>query len=116
MTLTTHDEQVLVGVSLAADRRRLERVARKVLDRDDAVTALLRAAGAGGDEADEAWREIKNVCESRRGNALNLLDLVVELGQQDLVRAGEPRTWDWPPRSAAAGQYPRDGRRGNPCG
>jgi hypothetical protein len=33
---------------------------------------------------------------SPRRNPFNLLDLVVEIGQQILVRAGEPRTWVWP--------------------
>jgi hypothetical protein len=95
VTLATHDEQVLMGISLAADRRRLERVARRVLDRDDGVTELLRAAGAGGDEADAARRQIREVCDRRSGNGLNLLDLVVEIRQQEWVRRGEARTWNW---------------------
>ena len=93
MTLTTHDEQVLVGLSLAAIRRRLERVAKMVLDRGDAVTDLLRAAASNDDAA---WRQIREVCDRRCGNGLNLLDLVVEIGQQELVRRGEARTWNWP--------------------
>jgi hypothetical protein len=107
VTLTTHDEQVLVGVSLAADRRRLAQVARRVLDRDDAVTELLRAAGAGGDEADVAWRQMPQVCDRHRGNGLNLLDLVVEIGQQERMRRGEPRTWNWPGRERHDRMAPR---------
>jgi hypothetical protein len=94
MTLSEHDEQVLAVLSLAADRRRLERVARRVLERDDAVTDLLRRAATSED--DEAWRQISDVCDRRRGNPFNALDLVVELHQQERVRAGEPRTWTWP--------------------
>ena len=33
----------------------------------------------------------------RRGaDGLNLLDLVVEIGQVELERRGRPRTWYWP--------------------
>jgi hypothetical protein len=97
IALSDHDERVLAVVSLAADRRagRLERVARRVLDRDDAVTDQLRAAGANDDAA---WRQIRDVCDRRRGNALDALELVVELVQQQQLRAGESRTWTWPSR------------------
>ena len=57
-------ERLLVGVSLAADRRPLERVAGMVLDRGDAVTELLQAAGA---DDDEAWRRMRDVCARRGG-------------------------------------------------
>jgi hypothetical protein len=89
--LTERDERVLVGISLAADRPRLERVARVVLDRDDAVTQLLRAAALAGDHHDEAWRQIRDVCQRRRGNPFNLLDLIVEISQQEMERRGQPR-------------------------
>lgn len=97
--LSERDERMLVGVSLAADRRRLERVARVVLNRDDAVTGLLRSAGdCAGDHA-TAWAEICDVLDRRKGNPFNALDLVVEISQQELERRGEPRTWTWPRRS-----------------
>jgi hypothetical protein len=96
IALSEYDERVLAGVSLAADRRRLERVARLVLDRDDAVTELLRAAALGGGQHDAAWRQICDVCERGRGNPLNALDLVVEVAQQERERRGESRTWSWP--------------------
>jgi hypothetical protein len=96
VALTTDDELVLVGVSLAADRRRLERVARSMLDRDDAVTDLLRAAAATEDGG-EAWGAMVAVLERcGAGDVLNLLDLVVEVGQQERERRGESRTWSWP--------------------
>jgi hypothetical protein len=92
--LTDRDERVLAAVSRAADRRagRLERVAARVLDRDDAVTDLLRAAG----ETYEAWRRVHDACDRRGGDPFNALDLVVEIGQLELVRRGESRTWSWP--------------------
>jgi hypothetical protein len=73
--LTDRDERVLAAVSRAADRRagRLERVAARVLDRDDAVTDLLRAAG----ETYEAWRRVHDACDRRGGDPFNALDLVV---------------------------------------
>jgi hypothetical protein len=91
--LSEHDERVLAVMSLAADRHRLERVAARVLDRDDAAMELLRAAAANDDGA---WRQIRDVCERRRGNPFNALDLVVEIGQQERERRGESRTWSWP--------------------
>jgi hypothetical protein len=85
MTMRTdHDERVLVTLSLAADRRRLAGIAARVLDRGDAVTDLLRAACANDDEA---CRKIRDVCDRRGGNGLNVLDLAVEIGQQDLLRS-----------------------------
>lgn len=93
MALTDHDERVLAVVSLAAERGgRLERVAARVLDRDDAVTALLRAAG----DDREAWHQVADVCSRHGGNPFGALDLVVEVSQQDLERRGEARTWTWP--------------------
>jgi hypothetical protein len=71
-------------------------VARVVLERDDAVTELLRAAALGSDQSDVAWRLIRDVCDRRRGNGLNVLDLVVEVAQQERERRGESRTWSWP--------------------
>jgi hypothetical protein len=91
--LTSRDEWVLVGMSAAAGRD-LERVARAVLDRDDAVTAALRAAGGYGD----AFKQLVAVLDRHdaRQWGFNLLDLIVEVGQQDLERRGEPRSYDWP--------------------
>jgi hypothetical protein len=96
--LTAIEERLLVGFGLAADRSRLERVARVVLDRNDAVTDLLRAAGRLGDDGRAAWQQIRDVLDSRNGAraGLNLLDLVVEIGQQERESRGEPRTWEWP--------------------
>jgi hypothetical protein len=95
VTLTVLDERVLVGVSLAATRPRLERVARVVLDRDDAVSRLVCAIAANDDDG-ASWRQAVEVLARRKGNALNLLDLAVEVSQQQRVRRGEPRTWEWP--------------------
>jgi hypothetical protein len=95
--MTESDERVLVAVSkLAGDRSRLARLAAHAIDRDDEVTALLRAAGRSGASHDAAWRQIREVLDRRGGYGLNLLDLVVEIGQQELERQGEPRTWEWP--------------------
>jgi hypothetical protein len=98
--LTDHDERVLAGVSLAADRRRLARVARVILERDDAVTDLLRVAGLvdRADKYEAAWHQLQDVAARRGGNRYNLLDLVVEIGQQERELRGEPRTWHWPTR------------------
>lgn len=60
------------------DRQSLGRVATAVLERDDAVTALLLEAAEDGD----AWQRVVAVLDRRGGNALNLLDLTVELSQQ----------------------------------
>jgi hypothetical protein len=91
VALTALEERVLVGLSLAATRGRLEHVARALLDRDDAVTALVRRLGANDKDA---WREAEAVLVRRKGNRFNLLDLVVEVGQQERVRRGE-RTSPW---------------------
>jgi hypothetical protein len=107
MALTVSDERMLVGLSLGADRERLARVAAAVLDRGDAVTGLLRAAAANEDGG-AAWREAVAVLRRRGGNALNLLDLVVEVGQQELLRSGESRTWDWPTRELEERHDPAD--------
>jgi hypothetical protein len=93
--LTERDERVLAGLSLAASHRRLERVARLALDRDDAVTELLRAAGRTDDDG-ASFRDAAAIVERRGGNAFHLLDLVTEISQQERERRGEPRTWDWP--------------------
>jgi hypothetical protein len=84
---------VLVGVSIAASRG-LERVARAVLDRDDAVTVALRAAG---DDLD-TFKQLVAVLDRHgaRQWAFNLLDLIVEVSQQDSQRRGEPRSYHWP--------------------
>jgi hypothetical protein len=95
VTLTTRDERVLVGVSLAATRDRVERVARGLLDGDDAACRLVCAIAANKDDG-ASWRQACEVLRRRKGNALNLLDLAVEIGQQQRVRRGEPRTWEWP--------------------
>jgi hypothetical protein len=109
VTLTTRDERVLVGVSLAATRDRLERVARVVLDRDDAVTELLRACAA---YEDGAWAQVRAVFERRgQGNGLMLLDLVVEIAQQERERRGEARTWNWPGRPARGARIDTYARR-----
>ena len=91
--LTFRDERVLVGMSVAASRG-LERAARAVLDRDDAVTAVLLAAG---DDTD-LFRQLVAVLarHNARQWGFNLLDLIVEVSQQDLERRGEPRTYHWP--------------------
>jgi hypothetical protein len=99
--LTDHEASVLAGLSLAADRQRLRRVARLVLSRDDAVGELVRACALNGEDGRSAWREACGVLERRGGNALNLLDLTVEVGQQDRERRGESRTWTWPARNGA---------------
>jgi hypothetical protein len=96
IALSEQDDRMSAVVSLAADPRRLRRVARVVLYRDDAVTELLRAAAFGSDQSDAAWRQIRDVCDRRRGTGLDALDLVVEMAQQDRERAGEARTWNWP--------------------
>jgi hypothetical protein len=98
--LTSRDERVLVGVSIAAGRGRLERVARAVLDRDDAVTEALLAAG---DDLD-AFKALTAVLERHdaRRWVFNLLDLVTEVSQQDLERRGEQRTYHWPAGRAEA--------------
>ena len=93
--LTPRDERVLVALSLASNRPRLERIARAVLDRDDAVTELLRSAATFADGG-ASWREAVAVLDRHGGNPFNLLDLVVEVGQQVRVRRGERRTWTWP--------------------
>jgi hypothetical protein len=93
MSLTPVEERVLVGVSLAATRRRLERVAGMVLDRDDAVTELVRACAASDDGA---WEQAGEILERRKGDPFNFLDLVVEVSQQEQVCRGEPRTWTRP--------------------
>ena len=101
--LTEQDERLLVGLGLAADRRHLERVTRAVLDRDDAVTELLRAAGESGEEGRAALDEIKRVLERHDATSggLNLLDVIVEIGQQEREGRGEPRTYRWPRPSGA---------------
>ena len=103
IALSEQDERLLVGVGFAADRRRLARVTRAVLDRDDSVTRLLRAAGEPGEEGRVAWEQIRAVLDRRDGTAggLNLLDVVVEIGQQERERRGEPRTYRWPRPSGA---------------
>ncbi len=63
--------------------------------RDDAVTDALLAAG-GSRETFGRLVDVLDRHEARRW-AFNLLDLVTELGQQELEQRGEPRTWDWPP-------------------
>jgi hypothetical protein len=78
LTLTAKDERVLVGMCITASRG-LERVARAVLDRDDAVTAVLRAAG---DDVD-LFRELVVVLERHDAQrwAFYLLDLVTEVSR-----------------------------------
>jgi hypothetical protein len=92
--LSSRDEQVLVGVSAAANRARLARVATAVIDRDDAVTAALRAAG----EDASLFRPLVDVLarHNARQWGVQMLDLVVEVGQQQLERRGEWRTYFWP--------------------
>ena len=91
--LSSRDERVVVGVAMAASRG-LERVARVVLDRDDAVTEALLAAG---DDL-EVFKRLVAVLDRHdaRRWAFNLLDLVVEAGQQDLERRGGRRSFHWP--------------------
>jgi hypothetical protein len=74
--------------------RGLERVARAVLDRDDAVTAAIRAAA----DSTDTFKSLVVVLERHgaRQWGFHLLDLVVEVSQQDLERRGEPRTYHWP--------------------
>jgi hypothetical protein len=92
--LTSRDERMLVAVAMAANRARLARVATAVIDRDDAVTAALRAAG----EDPSLFRPLVEVLARHDGRrwGVQLLDLVTEVGQQQLGRRGEWRTFSWP--------------------
>ena len=92
-TLTAKGERTLVGACIAASRD-LARVARAVLDRDDAVTVALLEAG---DDTDR-FKDLVAVLDrhSARAYGLVMLDLVTEISQQELERRGEPRTYVWP--------------------
>jgi hypothetical protein len=96
MTLTERDELALVRLSRAADGRvprRLERVAKMVLDRDDAAAMLVRSIAANNWEA---WMQAREILLRRAGDPFALLDLAVELGQVERERRGEARSWEWP--------------------
>ena len=83
MALSEWDERVLVGLSLAADRRRLEGVARFALSRGGPVAELLRAVASGDWPA---WLAAREVVLRLGGDPFAVLDLAVEVGKQELER------------------------------